>query len=96
MKICSPKERHVSLRALFSFVIFSCGSTHGVIVEKLLLLFFKFYFFLFQEALIRKILSKPFKIPIPNYKGDIPDNYTIPSRLTIVKSLSPIEQILLL
>ena len=26
---------------------------------------------LLQEAFIRKILSKPFKVPIPNYKGRI-------------------------
>ena len=25
--------------------------------------------FLQQEALIRKILAKPFKVPLPNYQG---------------------------
>lgn len=27
------------------------------------------YHIVFQEELIKKILSKPFKIPIPNYSG---------------------------
>jgi hypothetical protein len=61
MKICSPKERHVSLRALFSFVIFSCGSTHGVIVEKLLLLFFKFYFFFISGGIDQEDIVETFQ-----------------------------------
>jgi len=31
----------------------------------------KIYLSLFQEAFIRSLLSQPFKIPIPNYKGPI-------------------------
>ena len=27
------------------------------------------FVFLQQEALIRKILAKPFKVPLPNYQG---------------------------
>ena len=39
----------------------------GVIVEQNN--FINFFAFSPQEALIRKILAKPFKVPIPNYQG---------------------------